>query len=319
MHRSIATLGMVLCLIVMCGCHSIPFFSKVHYLEADSRHPLMEVLCVWEPAEGRGIDNAPTRGFGGQILCFASGYKEPVKVHGDVRIYVFDNKGVNGDTSLPIHQFDFTADVWNTFLKPSTLGASYQIFIPYTRKGLDAANCTLRVRLTPDGGLPIFSRMATVALAGHGGEKEKPVVIDSMRSVSHAETAGKGQGITTADFAEIVQAGRSSDGGGLPPSKTPGISMAPPRDEARQTENLMNSLRRASEEASRKARTEPPEKLPEVSSLSLKPLARVTASRDEEGDIVQAGHSTSERADSPGSTAISPAKRHHPLEDLDTE
>lgn len=317
MHRSIATLGLVLCLIVLCGCQSVPFFSKLHYLEADSRHPLMEVLCVWEPAEGRGIDNAPTRGFGGQILCFASGYKEPVKVHGDVRIYVFDDKGVNGDPSLPIHQFDFSADVWNTFLRPSSLGPSYQIFIPYTRKGMDATSCTLRVRLTPEDGLPVYSRMATVALAGQGIEKNKPTS-ETVQTVSHEETSHKGQGITTADFTEIALAGKTPDGG-LQPSKTPGISMAPPRDEARQTENLLNSLRRASEEASRKARTEPPEKLPEVSSLALKSLARETASMKEVEEIDPARQMDSEQADLQGSTGKSSAIRRHPLDDFDSE
>jgi hypothetical protein len=301
----------------MCGCQSVPFFSKFHYLEADSRHPLMEVLCVWEPAEGRGVDNAPARGFGGQILCFASGYKEPVKVRGDVRIYVFDDKGVNGDSSLPIHQFDFTADAWNTFLKPSSLGASYQIFIPYTRKGLDAANCTLRVRLTPEGGLPVYSRMATVALAGQGVEKKKPAS-ETVQTVSHEETSHKGQGITTADFSEITLAGKAPNGG-LPPSKTPGISMSPPRDEARQTEHLLNSLRRASEEASRKARTEPPEKLPDVSSLALKSLARETTSSDEVEAIAPADQMASDRGDNTSSTGKSSPKRRHPLEDLDME
>ena len=317
MHQSIAKLGLILCLIVMCGCQSVPFFSKFHYLEADSRHPLMEVLCVWEPAEGRGIDNAPARGFGGQILCFASGYKEPVKVHGDVRIYVFDDQGVNGDTSLPIHQFDFTADAWNTFLKPSSLGPSYQIFIPYTRKGLDATNCTLRVRLTPEGGLPVYSRMATVALAGQGGDKKKPAS-ETVQTVSHEEPSHQGQGITTADFTEITLAGKTPDGG-LPPSKTPGISMARPRDEARQTENLMNSLRRASDEASRKTRSEPPEVLPEFSSLAVKSLARASASRNEVEEIDPTAQMGSDRTDLPGSTGKSSARRRHPLEDLDRE
>ncbi len=317
MHRSLASLGLVLCLIVLCGCQSVPFFSKFHYLEADSRHPVMEVLCVWEPAEGRGVDNAPARGFGGQILCFASGYKEPVKVHGDVRVYVFDDKGVNGDTSLPIHQFDFTADAWNTFLKPSSLGPSYQIFIPYTRKGLDAAACTLRVRLTPEGGPPVYSRMATVALAGHAGEKKKNAG-ESVLTVSHAESSHAGQGITTADFTEIANSAKTAESS-LQPSKTPGISMAPPRDEVRQTENLMNSLRRASGEASRKAKTEPPEKLSELSSLGLKPISRPVSSRSENEEAGPSDISTSDRADSRGSTVKSSVTRRHPLEDFDTE
>ncbi len=317
MRRSLVNLGLVLCLIVLCGCQAIPLFSKSHFHEADGQHPVMEVLCVWEPAEGRGVDNAPCRGFGGQILCFASGYKEPVKVRGDVRVYVFDNQGVNGDTSLPIHQFDFTADAWNTFLKPSSLGPSYQVFIPYTRKGMEEANCTLRVRLTPEGGLPVYSRMATVALAGHKSDKKSPAN-DSVVPISHDQKSDIGQGITTADFSEIARSTQLAPES-LPPSTTPGISMAMHQDGALHTQRLMSSLRQAAEEASQVSQSEPPERLPGTHSLTLKPLTRSTPDREKSeaagsGDLTQAPPGETRRLN--GTTAT---KRRHPLEDLDAE
>lgn len=316
MTRSLANLMLVLSLIVLSSCQAMPLFSKVHYLEVDSRHPLMEVLCVWEPAEGRGVDNAPCRGFGGQILCFASGYKEPVKVSGDVRIYVFDDKGVNGDTSLPIHQFDFTAEAWNTFLKPSSLGASYQIFVPYTRKGTEATSCTLRVRLTPEGGLPIYSRMATVSLAGQGPERSQKQSDGSVTTISHSELSAKSQGITTADFSDLVnspQAAREL----LPVSQTSGISMARQQDTSRELSQLKNSLRHAAEEASRSTNVDSPEEQPPPLALTLKPLERqlpAESRTEREG----------ERSDSPQTTDRVVRSNHsniskvrHPLEDLD--
>lgn len=196
MYRSL-----ILLILLSCGCSSVPLFSRHKFVEADARHPVMEVLCVWEAAEGRGLDNLPSRGFGGQVLFFASGHKEPVKVHGDVRIYVFDEEGVDGDSSKPLHQFDFPAEVWNTYLRPSNLGATYQIFIPYTRKGLNAAKCTLRVRFTPEGGLPIYSRMATIPLAGIEQPLEKPV--DQGVTTASAEGESEGSGVQTANWTEL--------------------------------------------------------------------------------------------------------------------
>lgn len=210
--------SMILLTLLSCGCSSIPMFSRAKYVEADARHPIMEVLCVWEAAEGRGIDNLPSRGFGGQILFFASGHKEPVKVHGDVRIYVFDEEGVDGDSSKPLHQFDFPAEVWNTYLRPSNLGATYQIFIPYTRKGLHSAKCTLRVRITPEDGLPIYSRMATIPLSGI----EEPVAKVKSGSIQTASSTNDkpGSGIETADWSETATEAGTPNSSHL---ETPGI------------------------------------------------------------------------------------------------
>ena len=81
-----------LTLLFAMGCSSVPLFGT-RVIEADAKHPVGEILCIWEAAEGRGLDNHPCRGFGGQVLFFANGRKAPVKVNGAVRIYVFDEIG----------------------------------------------------------------------------------------------------------------------------------------------------------------------------------------------------------------------------------
>lgn len=239
-----AWLGLML--LLSSGCSSVPFLSMNRFQEADDQHPVGEILCVWEAAEGRGVDNLPCRGFGGQVLLFANGYKEPVKAMGDVRIYVFDELGVDGDSSKPVHQFDFPALAWNTFLKPSNLGASYQIFIPYTRKGSHAASCTLRVRFTPEGGLPVYSRMATVELAGHSTTAhpdKRPKQIVTVSGESEPE-----QAIETANWSDLKH-----DPQGVADaneSHTPSIPLGAIQSAHRQTQTL-NSLRAAAEEATR--------------------------------------------------------------------
>lgn len=133
---------------------------------ASSKEPVVEMICLWEPAEGIGIDNLPCRGFAGQILFFTSRGTEPVKVNGDVHIYVFDDLGTPEEQAKPIHRFDFDKDSFQAFLTETNLGIAYQLFIPYTRKTTHKATCSLRIKVTPEGGRDVYSKMASVILSG---------------------------------------------------------------------------------------------------------------------------------------------------------
>lgn len=296
-----------LTLLISAGCSAVPLLSMHRLKEADAQHPVGEILCVWEAAEGRGLDNLPCRGFGGQLLFFANGYKEPVKATGDVRIYVFDDIGVDGDAGKPVHQFDFPAVAWNALLKPSNLGASYQIFIPYTRKGLHGATCTLRVRFTPEGGLPVYSRMASVELAGHGTvshpeQTEKQVVTVSSEEISHT-------GIQTANWTEFH--GTTPDGAVIPASRVPGIPFNRGSSVQRDQQTLAG-LRLAAEEASR---SHPMVSPPAAESATTPPRAlQLHAARP-----LEAAPQVSSAAESHDSSGSVPGKDRHPLADDETE
>ena len=102
-----------------------------------------EIVCLWEAAEGIGLDGLPTRGFAGQVLFFPRGQPEPIRIDGDIMIYVFDDHGTEAEQARPLHQFEFPAVAWNSFLYKTNLGPAYQLFIPYTRKGGNFASCAL--------------------------------------------------------------------------------------------------------------------------------------------------------------------------------
>jgi hypothetical protein len=165
MRRTIS-LALLVGISLASGCQSLDlaFGPRIH--KATASDPVMEVFCLWDDGEGRGLDGLPARGFGGQIMFFTARQKEAVKVEGDVRIYLFDDQGDAEEQARPIHEFNFTADAWNTYLRPSDFGGTYQLFIPYTRKGNHQAQCTLRVRYTPTGGQPLYSKPTTVMLKG---------------------------------------------------------------------------------------------------------------------------------------------------------
>lgn len=147
--------------------------------DATPAHNVREIVCLWEPAEGIGLDGLPTRGFAGQLLFFEPGNDTPVLVDGDVMIYVFDDQGAPEEQSRPLHQFEFPGPIWQTFARDTNLGPAYQIFIPYTRKGGHYADCAIRVRLTGPEQLPVWSKLTNVPLPGRkSGSKPASAAMD---------------------------------------------------------------------------------------------------------------------------------------------
>lgn len=166
------------------GCAGTELLSRHwHKLpRASEDNPVVRILCIWEPAEGTGLDGLPTRGFAGQIFFFTAGSPVPVKVDGDVRVYLFDDYGSPDEQAKPIHQFDFLGDAWTIHLHKGALGPSYHVFIPYVRKHPYRANCGLRVRLKPQSGPALFSDTVHVTLPG-------PTPDDDSQQTGHGATA----------------------------------------------------------------------------------------------------------------------------------
>jgi hypothetical protein len=182
------------------GCAELSLFtlaSRPDFREATAGNPAIEAVCLWQPAEGRGLDDLPARGFAGQVLFFTTGSNEPVKVEGDVCVYVFDDVGTEEEQARPIHQFNFNTESWNAFLRDANVGPSYQVFVPYTRKGADQAKCAIRIRFTPaDGGPVVYSRMDAIELPGRKRAQatppSAPLVADGVATGSATVSEGSG-------------------------------------------------------------------------------------------------------------------------------
>lgn len=168
------------------GCSQMSLFRRdpIGKLPSATREqPVKEIISLWEPAEGTGMDSAPCRGFAGQALFFAVGEDEPVMVDGTVTVYVFDDQGTPDQQAEPIDTFEFPAQEWAGFLRPSpSLGASYQLFIPYSRRGAHEAKCTLRLKYTPapGQGIPIYSKNASIILAGARREPDNKLTAPEL-------------------------------------------------------------------------------------------------------------------------------------------
>src|SRR5262245_32229519 len=94
--------SLLLAALVSTGCSHISVFSREKVVEADKQNPAAEVVSLWQPAKGPGLNNVPGRGFAGQILFFTRGSSTPVVVDGDVRVYLFDNQGTPEQQAKPL-------------------------------------------------------------------------------------------------------------------------------------------------------------------------------------------------------------------------
>ena len=127
--------------------------------------PVSRILCLWEAAEGQGVDGKPARGFAGQVLFFGHGEESPSEVNGEVIIYEYADYDANEVDPQPLHRFRFDSKAWSRHMTDGTLGLSYNVFIPYTKKSKLHDVCALQVVYISEDGRRVTSPFTEVTLA----------------------------------------------------------------------------------------------------------------------------------------------------------
>lgn len=151
-------------LLTAAGCATLNLSNiDMRSRKATARDPVVNIVCLWEPAEGRDPKGVPCQGFAGRIM-FINSSSLSVSVDGDVRVYLFDDKGKEEDEGKPLHQFDFDSGSWARHYSYGALGPAYNVFIPYMRRNVRDASCALRLRLKPQSGPVVFSDMTSIEL-----------------------------------------------------------------------------------------------------------------------------------------------------------
>ncbi|HID23871.1 MAG TPA: hypothetical protein EYP14_15935, partial [Planctomycetaceae bacterium] len=168
MNGVVRLFGIAALLFLVPGCAALSWLhpDESDLVVADAQHPVERIICIWQPAEGHGLDGLPCRGFAGQIFFFTRGLPTPVVANGEVEIFVFDDQGSPEEQAKPVHEFEFTQEAWTALLQKTQLGPAYSLFVPYTRKGWHEAHCALLVRLKAVDGPTVTSDMAYVMLPG---------------------------------------------------------------------------------------------------------------------------------------------------------
>ena len=173
---------------------------KVNFADAD--RPARDIICMWEPAEGKDPEGKPARGFNGTILFFDRVNTAPVGVHGAVTFYVYDDQGPRESWDKPIAEYSFTSEQWDQFFTIGKLGPCYRIFIPYPRKSPYQVNTSLWVKFKPaDGSSPEFySKRASIVLPGALMEDDRIQILESTETRGYVPE--KMQEIVAATFSE---------------------------------------------------------------------------------------------------------------------
>jgi hypothetical protein len=180
-------------LIAAGGCTTLPstgpplMSGKIPKFQvADAKHPAVEILAIWQPAEGPGRNGVPTRGIAGQVFFFSESVASPVVVNGTVRIYLFDSHGSVQDQGRPIQEYNMSPAVLNGHLQFCSLGPMYQVFLPYPRADYHQAMCSLRIRFTPNVGETIYSIASTLMLPGPPEQSETGKPVNRLSAVTAA-------------------------------------------------------------------------------------------------------------------------------------
>ncbi len=324
--------SMFLCSFVGCTTFHVPFEKKIP--KASAADPVVQVLCLWQQAEGRDPEGYPCKGFSGQILFLSNKAATPVQCEGDVRIYLFDDQGDAEAQAKPLRQFDFDAGSWDVHLTKTSLGPTYSVFVPYVRRGVKDANCALRVRLKPKTGPVVFSDLSNMPLNGNKkpvmGENAKPLTIEETDRMAADELAGKLRRTTTISMGSNPKTTESVAG----PKKEEKVSqiqlashevvIESPKDSAdaerirrlesmvqqlleqkSNTPTLPTSTNQTSSNLDRLG-LDKPQKIdnPPAGRVKWKPRSAISTGEDEV-------KSTENDADE----AVAPPRRKHPLED----
>lgn len=167
----------VLSSIVGCATFHLPFARK--FPKATASDPVGQIVCLWTPGEGNDPDGVPCKGFMGQVLFLSQNTSKPLEIEGEVRIYLFDDQGTAEEQAKPLRMFNFDNGSWAIHLTDSSFGPAYQVFVPYVRRGVSNANCSLRLRLKPKVGPVVFSEFTNMQLSGYKktlrGDEAKPI------------------------------------------------------------------------------------------------------------------------------------------------
>ncbi len=133
--------------------------------------PVAKILCLWEAAEGQGLDEKPSRGFAGQIMFFTYGDPSPIKVNGKIRIFEYADFDADEVDPEPIHRFLFDSGAWGAHHTVSTVGHTYNCFLPYVVKTSGPATCALRVEIETEDGRIVSSPYTEVKLTSRTSPK----------------------------------------------------------------------------------------------------------------------------------------------------
>ncbi len=169
-HHHFSALVFQLLLIVLTGCTSLGLKKPdVWPLNSGDNKPIVpnQVVANWTNTVMYQGSRIPVRGFGGRLLFYADGKKDPVKVDGTLVVYAFDEKNRDPNNAKPDRKFVFTKEQLATHYSKTKMDYhSYSVWLPWDEAGGEQREISLIVRFMPEKGNVLVGELTKQILPG---------------------------------------------------------------------------------------------------------------------------------------------------------
>ena len=231
---NIAVIALLLATTCLSGCAIIDIEKAFSSKDKQGPPEPVKVTAIWTHTTLDQTGQVPVRGFGGRIMFYpapdlADQWKDkdkksrqdelPIRVHGTLTVYAFDETtdGRRGDA--PSRKFVFTSDELKKHYSKSILGPSYSIWLPWDEVGGPPRQISLMIRFEPKKGKLIVSESSRHLLPGVPDEDHP---IDRMALTKKRLKAKVDGPVTQAGYEVPVATGDNS----APDGRAAGDSMS---------------------------------------------------------------------------------------------
>jgi hypothetical protein len=125
----------------------------------------VKMAAIWSPAVLNRPGEPPMRGFGGR-LYFYDAQNQPVAVEGQLMVYAYDDSNPYSNGKTPDRKFAFTPEQFAQHYRPTELGDSYSIWIPWDAVGQPQVEVSLVPILTTTSGQLVMGQPSRALLPG---------------------------------------------------------------------------------------------------------------------------------------------------------
>ncbi len=196
-HASVFRLGMLTGLLVLTGCQTLPsklmsisetlslsapahqepseksVATKAKPAREDAADPVPKhVVAIWSDAVMRLPGKPPTRGLGGR-LYFYDEKQKPIKTHGQLVVYGYDDSIDGTEKTAPDRKYVFTADEFQRHYSESEIGPSYSVWLPWDVDGGPQMAVSVLPSFTTGDGQLVMGELARHVLPGTKGLTSK--------------------------------------------------------------------------------------------------------------------------------------------------
>ena len=149
------------------GCQPLDTKWDRWWFQGDEAAVLPDkVLPIWTDTVLHQPNQPGIRGFGGRLYFYKEGDPHPVKVDGQLTVYVFDGERRDPARTAPLKKYVITADQLASHHAKSSIGHSYSVWIPWDVVGGPNRTLSLVARLDGRDGGTVLAPPANKMLPG---------------------------------------------------------------------------------------------------------------------------------------------------------